>query len=221
MDTSPFLRDIIVPSFALRNGSISLKAASIFYDRILVIDGSMFEVEVPNVFGSDFDTLQEKGIIEVLPNKLQWLPEMKDLIEATKSVMARAIFTPTAESRREDLLALGANGIARLAATHVSRKNQGGNASPTPSAIPAEICWSRIRRPSCGNNSTMWIESKRATEVVFQNLPVPDELTPWEDILAFRQEHEIGEYALSLYRWLRDASTESELTRSTSNFDMK
>lgn len=203
-----FRRSIIVPSFAIRQGTINLKAAAIFYDRLRVLDESLFGVDVPKTFGDDFDFLQKEGVIEVFGTDQQWPQEMAQLIESTRDSMARAIFTP--EDAKAELLAVGASGIARLEAASLTRSEPGRHFVPHTLGPPGGDLL--LPQEEAIRHSLSKVDRvKQATEVVFRNLPVPDELTPWDDVFAFREEHGTERYSRSLYRWIRDASAEGRI----------
>jgi hypothetical protein len=209
MEKPVFRRSIIVPSFAIRLGTINLKAAAIFYDRLHVLDESIFEADVPGSFGDDFDFLQKEGVIQIFESRLQWPQEMAELITRTKDRMAQAIFSN--EERRGAALAIGASGMARLEAASLTRSQPGRHFVPHTVGAPASDLMLPQPSEETEKDLAKVDRVRQATEVVFNNLPVPDELTPWEDIFAFREEHGTERYARSLHKWIRDASTEARI----------
>jgi hypothetical protein len=211
----------VVTDLAAARGFIDIKRSALLFDRVVVLktresnfDGRAKEQALPGVEPAELDWLEENGILSFENDYSQHLfeaeeNEMQKYKEYRKACLGHVALIRKDSPKYEDYVRAAANFATRYSAARMQEKidedqravpllydpryilNRLGATIPYPYATEAEASYART------------------TAAVLSQFPVPDELTPWEEILDFRKENESQLAFGGLREWIKDATSKN------------
>ena len=201
-------QQIVTSSVALRDGALNLKVAAVFYQRIVILDDRTFDTKLRKLVGPELDGLVNEGVVEVRPVRpirdFRLGQEHDAAVDGTSSLAMEGMLASRDSKTRRAVIAAGANGFVRLESAELSLND------PTTTFVPNISAKGLVDERSAAamsrNEKLAW-----AADILFKEVPVPAEDTPWQDIFNFRKDNATELAALKLHHWMKKVTAAEDL----------
>lgn len=106
---------LVASSLSLADRNLDLKAAALFYDRIIILHDDLFRFKLEDAVGQDLDYLENSGIIEILTHDLEGETEQEYL--EGRGIFAMSLFASEGTVVLRSLPRQASNGCIRARAS--------------------------------------------------------------------------------------------------------
>ena len=207
-----YLQTCVISDIALARNVLNLKQAALLYDKILVLQTQYAEYDsvsrghsIEALLGPSAEYLESNEIVSIvdLPTGKQLsasVPSYARLEKDATIALCNILLTPPDEA--EPLLRSGSNAASR-ALSLVREQDESERSAPILFGSEYEI--SRLIPGLRNGPDSQERRTSKVLSIALDALPVPDELTPWESIIEFRNDPKNKMMFYEFCLWLESA----------------
>jgi hypothetical protein len=204
---------MIVTDSGIARGMVNFKQAALLFDEIVLLetpftkfDPRLKDRPIEQLIGVDAELLLENGLLRKESDQTDDSFFAADPVYAKYRKEAHDGICPSLLSDaagQEFYIRRAVNGAARAAAIRLGRVE---DARFVPSVFGPSVEYTQLTSNSpIATEGAGTLATMRA---VLKALPIPDELTPWKDILEFRRDTETVCAFAGLREWIQQAAGE-------------
>jgi hypothetical protein len=205
---------MIVTDSGVARGMVNFKQAALLFDEIVILETQFTKFDpllrgrpVEQLIGADADWLFDKGLVRKETDQTDESFLTADPLYARhRKEVQNGICSSllSVGEQQEFFIRRAANGSARAAAIRLGRVE---DARFVPSVFGPGIEYTQLT--STDPSATARAGSLATVRTVLKALPVPDDLTPWDDILEYRLDTESLSAFAGLREWMQQAVGEN------------
>jgi hypothetical protein len=203
----------VITDTAASRGVIDAKRAALLFDSIVIVqtrEGKLDNVTkhqlFPSVTHKECEWLVDHGIVQLLPDFSEELYNTSDPNDERYTAYRRAsaanvLLLNNSDTDYEPMIRSAANFITRYSAARITDKDEDERIIPLLDNSRYELS-----RMGISIDFPYAAEPKlnysKSTAMVLAELPTPDDLTPWENIVEFRHDNENALAFFALRDWI-------------------
>jgi hypothetical protein len=213
-----YRQNAVVADVAASRGFIDIKRAALIFDTVVVLktresatDPIARTQRLPGLGPDELDWLTENNVVSFVEDYSSELFESNDLGlqkqygDYRRACLGHALLLNKKSAQYEDFIRASANFVARYSASRMQEIDEGKRIVPLLYEPRYELgrLGAQFEFPYANEAKGNY---GRTTAVVLSEFPVPDALTPWEDIFKFRQERKNKLAFFALREWISQAT---------------
>jgi hypothetical protein len=210
-----FRQRAILADVAAARGLVEVKRTALLFDDLVILqtkegqtDRRVKETPLQGVPFGQIEWLTDRGIVSFVQDPSDELfdnkdPELVKFEDYRRASLGHVLLV--GGEKQEEFIKSSANFVARYSASHLSAADSESQFIPLAyePRFRLDQLGAQFEYPFSAADIDRY---KLATANVFAKIAVPDELTPWEAIMDFRNDPENKAAFVNLRKFIRDSS---------------